>query len=401
MSPLTSYLYSLTTVQPTVFLGVPRVWEKVAAKVKAFGATLTGVKKKISTWGKTKGLEFQNNMQLGGTGEYPSYHSIANTIVATPVAHKLGLDQCKYAFTGAAPMAKKTLEYFASLGINVNEVYGMSECTGAVTFSCDPAHVWGSCGYTLPGMELKIFHQDGSEAPLAKDMNHPTEEEEGEVCFRGRNIMAGYMANADLGVDHVKEVQQKVDEAIDENGWMHSGDMGCLSESKMLKITGRYKELIVSAGGENIAPINIEDEIKHLVPGLKNFIMVGDQRPYNVALATLQAVGANDEKPGTNDLDGPALDMSPECTTISAAMNDQNVVQQITNAIVATNNNGAVVHSNAEKVQKFTLLPRDFSIETGELTPTFKTKRSVICKKYEKMIEKMYCSKDVYVKYAE
>merc|ERR1711907_504596 len=114
-----------------------------------------------------------------------------------------------------------------------------------------------------------------------------------------------------------------------------------------------------------------------------------------------QAVGANDEKPGTDDLDGAALKMNPgKCTTISAAMDDEEVIRQITEAIKATNNNGSVVISNASKVQKFTILPREFSIETGELTPTFKTKRSVIQKKYEKMIEKIYSGKDVYVKYS-
>merc|ERR1712150_202013 len=110
---------------------------------------------------------------------------------------------------------------------------------------------------------------------------------------------------------------------------------------------GRYKELIIGAGGENIAPVPIEDEVKRLVPGLKNFMMYGDKKPYNVAVATLHAVDANDERPGTNDLDGPALRMSPGCKTISAAMKDEKVIQQITNAIKATNNNGQVVPSNA------------------------------------------------------
>ena len=391
----------LTTIQPTMFLGVPRVWEKVAAKVKAIGATITGIKKSISTWGKGKGLEHQYSTQLGGTGEYPWFHGLANSIVGAPVAAKLGLDECKYGFTGAAPISKDTLEYFGSLGINVNEVYGMSECTGAVTFSCDAAHQWGSCGYALPGCELKILREDGSEAPLAEDIFNPTEEEQGEICYRGRNIMAGYMANPDLGKAHVAEIQGKVDEAIDKNGWLHSGDKGCLSKLKMLKITGRYKELIIGAGGENIAPVPIENEIKRLVPGLKNFMMIGDKRPYNVAFATLNAVGANDEKPGTDELDGAALKMSPNCKTITAAMDDKNIIKAITDAITATNNNGAIVPSNAAKVQKFTILPRDFSIETGELTPTFKTKRSVINKKHEKMIEKIYATKDVYVKYSE
>jgi hypothetical protein len=152
------------------------VWEKVAEKVKKIGLTITGIKKSISTWGKGVGLEHQNNTQMGGSGEYPWFYTLANGIVGKGVAKKLGLDECKFGFTGAAPISKDTLEYFGSLGLNVNEVYGMSECTGAVTFSCDAAHVWGSCGYALPGCEIKIFREDGSEAPLAKDMFNPTED---------------------------------------------------------------------------------------------------------------------------------------------------------------------------------------------------------------------------------
>jgi len=391
----------LQSVQPTVFLGVPRVWENVAEKVKAVGASITGVKKKISTWGKGVGLEHQKQKQMGENGEYPWFWSIANGIVGKGVAKKLGLDCCKFGFTGAAPISKDTLEYFGSLGLQVNEVYGMSECTGAVTFSCDAAHVWGSCGYALPSQEMKILREDGSTAPFAKDLFNPTEEEQGEICYRGRNIMAGYMANPDLGAEHVKTIQKKCTDAVDANGWLHSGDKGCMDERKMLRITGRYKELIITAGGENVAPVPIEDEVKRLVPGIKNILMIGDKRKYNVAFVTLKAEGANDEKPGTDNLEGPALKMNPGTKTISAAMDDKVITDTIWDAIKKTNNNGDVVISNAAKIQKFTILPQDFSVETGEITPTFKTKRGVVHSKYEKMADKIYNSgrDDRYVKY--
>ena len=220
----------LQSVQPTMFIGVPRVWEKVAEKVKAVGATITGVKKSISTWGKGVGLTHQQNKQLGGSGEYPWFWGAANGIVGKGVAKKLGLDCCKFGFTGAAPISKDTLEYFGSLGLNVNEVYGMSECTGAVTWSVDAAHVWGSCGYPLPGQELKILNEDGTECPPAKDLFNPTEEEQGEICYRGRNIMAGYMANKDHGKEHVDLINSKLAAAIDKDGWLHSGDKGCIDE---------------------------------------------------------------------------------------------------------------------------------------------------------------------------
>merc|ERR1712144_26709 len=116
------------------------------------------------------------------------------------------------------------------------------------------------------------------------------------------------MAQPDLGADHVAEIEKKTAETIDKDGWLHSGDKGMITDAGMCKITGRYKELIIGAGGENIAPIPIEDEIKRLLPGVKNVLMVGDKRPYNVAFVTLVAEGANDEKPGTDQLEGPGLE---------------------------------------------------------------------------------------------
>eukprot|EP00937_MAST-01D_sp_MAST-1D-sp2_P005773 g5773.t1 len=256
----------LRAVKPTIFLGVPRVWEKIAEKMKAMGARTTGLKKKIATWAKRKGLEHQQACQMGGDGRKPFFHGMANKLVLSKVKAALGLEECKFGFTGAAPIATETLEYFGALGIQINEVYGMSECTGATTWSTDQAHVWGSCGWTMAGMEVKVFKTEGGggnvEVPAAASLDSPTEEEQGEVCFRGRHIMMGYMANPDLGAAHVAEIEKKTAEAIDGEGWLHSGDKGCMDTRGMLKITGRYKELIIGAGGENIAPVPIEDGVK-------------------------------------------------------------------------------------------------------------------------------------------
>jgi long-chain-fatty-acid--CoA ligase ACSBG len=166
----------LRTVKPTVFLGVPRVWEKISEKLKAVGATTTGLKKTIATWAKSKGLEHAYNCQMGGSGAYPPFYSVANKLVLSKVKAALGLDECKFGFTGAAPISTETLEYFGQLGIQINEVYGMSECTGATSASTDAAHVWGSCGWATAGVELKIFKEGGGwgglnvEAPFAKDL---------------------------------------------------------------------------------------------------------------------------------------------------------------------------------------------------------------------------------------
>jgi long-chain-fatty-acid--CoA ligase ACSBG len=391
----------LQCISPTMFLGVPRVWEKVAEKVKKKGANIKGLVKKISTFGKAKGLEHAMNCQMGGSGEYPALYTIAEKLVLKKVKTALGLTKCKFGFTGAAPISADTLGYFGALGISVNEVYGMSECTGATTWSLDNAHVWGSCGFAMPGTEVKIFRcnsddmNDKKECPLAVDIFNATEEEQGEICFRGRHIMAGYMANPALGEEHVAAINEKNRGAIDDEGWLHSGDKGCMGQNGMLKITGRYKELIIGAGGENIAPVPIEDEIKKICPIISNILMIGDKRKFNVAVITLKAKGATGESPGTDDLDGEAAALKPSVTTISQAMQDETFIKTITDAITATNNNTAVVPSNPAKIQKFTILPADFSVETGEMTPTLKTKRSVVDKKHKEVIDRMYAPENI------
>jgi len=397
----------LKTVKPTLFLGVPRVWQKIAEKMKAVGASTKGVKKSLVTWAKTKGLKHQTNRQLGGTGQKPWGHGWANSLVLSKAKEALGLEECKFGFTGAAPIAKDTLEYFGALGIQINEVYGMSECTGATTWSTDEAHVWGSCGWTMAGTEVKIFRPADSaggklqECPKTEDMFTPTEEEQGEICFRGRHIMMGYMANPELGEEHMAEIKKKNEESIDEDGWLHSGDKGCMDVRGMVKITGRYKELIIGAGGENIAPVPIEDHVKKLCPAVSNIVMIGDKRKYNVAVLTLKAVGAEGEEPGTDALSGGALALhsNQKAKTISEAMKDQSFIDAIQKVIDQTNSNQECCTNNASKIQKWTILPHDFSVQGGELTPTLKIKRGVVMKHFECVIDALYDSKEKYVEY--
>merc|ERR1719158_2501342 len=128
----------------------------------------------------------------------------------------------------------------------------------------------------------------------------------------------GYMAQPDLGLDHVAEINKKTAEAIDADGWLHSGDKGMITVKGMVKITGRYKELIIGEGGENIAPVPIEDSVKKLCDGVAEVMMIGDKRKYNVCVVTLKAVGANGEFPGPDNLDAGAKRVNPAVTTISA-----------------------------------------------------------------------------------
>ena len=173
-----------------------------------------------------------------------------------------------------------------------------------------------------------------------------------------------------------------------------------ITKTGMVKITGRYKELIIGEGGENIAPVPIEDHIKGCCDGINEVMLIGDKRKYNVALITLKAVGANGETPGTDDLDAGAARVNPQVTKISQAMDDRFWIEQISLALASANNNGKVCPNNAFKVQKFMILPHNFSEEEGFLTPTKKLKRPVVEKAFAKQIDSMYASTSTYVRYA-
>ena len=178
----------------------------------------------------------------------------------------------------------------------------------------------------------------------------------------------------------------------------------CVDARGMFRVTGRYKELLIGAGGENIAPVPIEDNIKKLCPAISNVMMVGDKKPFNCMLVTLKTKGATGEVNAGEDLDVEALaltkDSATPATTVTAAMSNETVIKAITDAIKGTNNDESVCPMNASKVQKFTILPEDFSVSTDELTPTFKLKRSVVYSKYAAAIDAMYSSKAVYVQYS-
>jgi len=403
----------LRTVRPTSFLGVPRVWEKMAAKVQAVGAANGWFKKKLGAVAKRKGLEYQTNQLVGGSGKVPSGYNFWNKLVLSKVQFALGLNECKMAITGAAPMPKHVQEYFGSLGICINDAYGSSECGGATTCNTPQAHMWGTIGPPLPGTEVRVFSVDHNdvntktECPRAKDQFEPTDAEQGEICYRGRHIMLGYRANPKLGNEHVEEIEKKNRESIDSDGFYHSGDMGCCGQNEMFCITGRYKELIIGSGGENISPVPIEDNIKDLAKGISNIVMIGDQRKYNIALVTLRAVGATGELPGNGDIDPDAAKLvQPTTTTIEQACKDKTWIKHIEDAIAATNKNGHICHSNAFKIQKFTILnggPErnqkgvDLSVLGGELTPTLKLKRAVVDKRFKRIIDHVYNTEGTYV----
>merc|ERR1712151_189930 len=257
----------------------------------------------------------------------------------------------------------------------------------------------GSVGWELPGVECKVFKVDDRdlnkkfECPRAPDFL-AGEEFQGEICSRGRSIMMGYLANPEFGADHGREIQKKTTETIDQDGWLHSGDKGLCTTRGMVKIPGRYKELIIGDGGENIAPVPIEDQVKKACDGINEVMMIGDKRKYNVCLVTLKAVGANGEVPGTDELDAGAKRVNTAVQTITAAMEDKVWIDAVSAAVQAANNNNTVCINNAFKIQKFTILPTNFSEEAGFLTPTKKLKRKIVEDHFRALIEKMYSTEE-------
>jgi len=394
----------LSVAKPTLFLGVPLVWEKIGDKIRAIGAKNKGFAKKLGDWAKGVNLEYSTGRQLGGKPGTAMGYGVSKAIMKK-VKTALGFQELKIALTGAAPIRKETQEYYGSLDLIINEAYGMSECCGATTMSIPTCFQWGSCGFAMSGAEVKAFICDDldfnkkKEAPRSPGLDCIEEQYQGELCYRGRHIMMGYMAQPKLGEAHVKEIQKKNAETIDGEGWLHSGDKGMITVDGMVKITGRYKEIIIGEGGENIAPVPIEDHVKNTCDGINEVMMFGDKRKYNVALVTLKAVGANGETPGTDALDMGALKVNPDVKTISAAMKDKVWIDTVTKAIESANKNGKVCINNSFKIQKFTILPHNFSEEKNELTPTKKLKRGVVAKSYEKVIEKMYSASGVYIEF--
>ena len=357
---------TLIDAKPTVFFAVPRVWEKFAEAMQAVGKKTTGVKKMLSTWAKQLGSQMHDAAQVGSKRSNPIFGFLARKLLSKAKA-ALGLDKCRVFLSGAAPITMDTLNYFGSLTINIVEVYGMSENTGPQTCGKPEYFKTGTCGTKLPGVELKIDHDPKRDKPG-----------EGEVCFRGRHVMMGYMHDP-----------AKTAESIDEDGWLHSGDVGRVDpDTNLLSITGRIKELIITAGGENIAPVPIEDKIKSLLPGISNVMMVGDKKKYNTCLITLRQVPDLATEGGfTDELFGNSLEVSPASKTVTAAKADPTWTAYIQKGIDEYNK---VAVSNAQKIQKFTILDADFSVPGGELTATQKLKRAVVDKKYAAAIAAMY-----------
>jgi long-subunit acyl-CoA synthetase (AMP-forming) len=334
---------ALREVRPHYFLAVPRVWEKIQEKIMAAGAQNPPLKKKIAAWARRQGLAggYAEQQRVGK----PLAYGIANALVFKKVRKQLGLDRARIAVTSAAPISRDTLEFFLSLGVPICEVYGMSECTGPATASLPNRYRTGKAGFVLTGAELKI----------AAD---------GEICMRGRHVFKGYYKDA-----------LATAEAVDNEGWLHSGDIGTIDAEGFLQITDRKKDLIITAGGENIAPALVEGYLKG-IPVVSQAVVIGDRQRYLSVLLTLNAdrIRVDAQACGSGACD-------PE-----TAARDEKFLSFLQRQIDKVNERLARVQA----VKRFKVIPKDFSVEGGELTPTMKVKRKVVVEKYKSEIEQLY-----------
>lgn len=356
---------TLQIARPTLFVGVPRVFEKIEESLKGIGANTKGLKKKLADWAKGIALKGNTNKEAGQS--VPFGWTIASGILKK-VSKALGLDRTKMIFTAAAPISKSTLLYFQSINIPLFEIYGMSETGGALTMATPSRSRITSIGTIVPEAEYKIGNSD--------------EDGSGELCFRGRMNFMGYLNNI-----------EKTKETIDEDNWLHSGDVGKVDEDGFFYITGRIKELIITAGGENIAPVPIEENIKTEIPLIGTAMVIGDKRKFLSCLLTCQ-VEIDLETGLPRDvllpsaqayLKGLGLDCTkPEELTIDMPEVLRNAIQ------TAINDANKKAVSNAARVQKWKLLPLEFTTAGGELGPTQKLRRPHVMKMYKETIDEFY-----------
>ncbi len=328
----------LPEVRPTWFFAVPRIWEKLKAAIEAgVAAEQDEERKKATQWALDVGLRKVRADQAGEelSEELKAEHAKADELVLSKIRGRLGLDEVESVNVGAAPTPREVIEFFHAIGVPLAELWGMSETCGYGTCNPPDRIKIGTVGPVSPGAEIKLA-------------------DDGEVLMRGPMIMAGY-----------RNQEEQTREAIDEAGWLHTGDVGEFDEDGYLKIVDRKKELIINAAGKNMSPANIEAKVKASSPLIGQAVAIGDMRPYNVALITLD----------------------PDVAPAFIQQNGEDAVQpEIERGIAAANEQLARV----EQIKRFKLLPVEWEPGGEELTPTMKLKRKPISAKYATEIEELY-----------
>ena len=339
-------LPNLGELKPTYFPSVPRIFEKIYTAATSGMEKEGGIKKAIFDWSIGVGKKMRAAER---SGRKPGFllrkrYEFADKQVLSKIRGLFG-GNLRLAVSGAAPISPEILRFFDAAGVLVLEGWGMTETSTAATISTPEDFKVGTIGKPFPGCEVKIA-------------------EDGEILVKGPNVFQGYYKNEEATRETIV------------GGWLHTGDIGEIEPDGFIKITGRKKDIIITAGGKNITPANLENEIKQH-PLVSQCVVVGDRKPYLVALVTL------DPEDAVAYAKEHGLPEDPEQL---AANTD--VLKAIEDHVATINEKFARV----EQVKKVAILPRDLSQETGELTPTLKVKRAVVASKHEQEIEKLYAS---------
>jgi long-chain acyl-CoA synthetase len=336
----------LRDVSPTLFHAVPRIWEKYHSGIVLKMADATWIKRTAFNLAFKIGSKY-NNCKLAKR-PMPWYlylgYQLAYFCVFWKLKERLGFDRVRLGFSGAAPISHEILKFFQSIGIPIREGYGLTETTGITHISDEEHFKLGTVGRALPGSEVKIA-------------------EDGEILIRHGGIFQGYF----------KEPEATV--AALEGGWFHTGDVGEVDSEGYLKITDRKKDLIITAGGKNVAPQYIENLLK-FSPYITDAVVIGDRRKYITALIVI------DEE----NVVKYAQDHKVQYTTFASLTRAEEVIKLISDEIDKVNNQIARV----ENIRKFRLLDKKLYTEDGEVTPTMKVKRKSISKEYQDIIDEMY-----------
>ena len=340
----------LADVRPTVFLGVPRVWEKFQAALQARLAETQGFKKHLADWAmRTEQTQHQKQVERGVAAELqmPFSRRIARKLVVDKIKNALGLDQLEIAVTGSAPIGVETQQFFAGLGIQIYEAYGMTETCGVATVTDRLQPKFGTVGRALTGVEIRIG-------------------DEGEIQLKGRNCETRY-----------RGMPKETEALFTPDGWLRTGDQGSLDGQGNLRITGRLKELIITAGGKNVAPVELEQYIQS-IDGVGQAVVVGDRKPFLAALIALdpENLSALAEAAG-----------EPPTATMSSLAQSEAVLRYLEREVEARCNAKVARY---QSIKKLVLLGTEFTVEGGELTASMKLRRSQIASKYADQIEAIY-----------
>nr|CAB3219807.1 long-chain-fatty-acid--CoA ligase 1 [Phallusia mammillata] len=357
---------TLKSVRPTQFFAVPRIWEKIQQKIIASSSEEGGLQKRIAHMCRNIGFKAVSHLAEGNTSK-PLGYQLADVLLFRRVLSALGLDRCRLVVSSAAPLSEDTQKSLWCHHVALVQVYGLSESTGPHVACLNEAGCFRlqSVGKSMGGVMTKL-DESGSD----------------EICLWGRNIMMGYL-----------DAPESTAQVIDSSGWLHTGDVGKFDEQGFLYVTGRIKDLIITAGGENVPPKLIEAQVCDALPALSHCVLVGDGKRFLSVLLTLQCEVDESSGRSTNRLAPVSRAFCRDCgddaSTIGPIASGLNshVIKEIEKRLIQVNSRAT---SRAQLIRKWVLLPDDFSVKGGEIGPTMKIRRTFILEKYCEVIDAMY-----------